>query len=88
MAVLVDGLRQCPSRGCNGEGGGNAGVLMNRRDIAPLSDQTAVLIDRVLDANDISAVEVYARGGNIPTSLYAADAACGVIAIWTGSRKP
>ena len=89
MAVLVDGIRQCPARGCNTEGGSsNAGKMMARRDTTPLNDQTAVTIDRILDANSVSAIEVYTRGGNIPSSLYVADAACGVIAFWTGSRRP
>ena len=47
-----------------------------------------VFIDRVLDANAVMAIEVYERGGNMPIGLDANDTACGVIAFWTGSRKP
>jgi hypothetical protein len=49
---------------------------------------TPVFIDMILDANDVAAIEVYDRGGNMPISLQANDTKCGVIAIWTGSRKP
>ncbi len=90
MAIVVDGIEQCPLSGChtsnNGAsimrgspGGGRGGAL---------SEQNAVLIDRILEANDISAIEVYPRGGNMPTSLQVSNPACGVIAFWTGSRKP
>ena len=53
-----------------------------------LNATNAVILDEVLNANDVAAIEVYARGGNVPVSLSAADQACGIIAIWTGSRKP
>jgi hypothetical protein len=93
MAIVVDGIEQCPMGGCNpsshgasmSRGGG--GATTGGRAGA-LSEQNAVLIDRVLEANDISAIEVYPRGGNMPVSLQVADPACGVIAFWTGSRKP
>jgi hypothetical protein len=45
-------------------------------------------IDKILDANDVAAIEIYSRGGNMPTSLHANDSACGVLVFWTGSRKP
>jgi hypothetical protein len=45
-------------------------------------------IDNVLDAADVMAIEVYDRAGNIPISMQFNDTVCGVIAIWTGSRKP
>lgn len=92
MAILVDGIRQCPGRGCKCDDcGGNAVGIMSRgaaRDTARLSEMTAVPIDRLLDANSVAAIEVYARGGNMPASLQVTDAACGVIAFWTGSRRP
>jgi hypothetical protein len=47
-----------------------------------------VYLDRVLDANAVMAVEVYNRGANMPIGLQADDTACGVLAFWTGSRKP
>jgi hypothetical protein len=85
MAIVVDGTQQCPRGGCGG--GNNAPSLSLRRE-PPLSEVTAVLIDRILEANDVSAIEVYTRGGNMPVSLQVADPGCGVIAFWTGSRKP
>lgn len=45
-------------------------------------------IDKLLDAGDVAAIEVYARGGNVPISLHANDSACGIVVLWTGSRKP
>lgn len=44
-------------------------------------------IDKLIDANDVAAIEVYARGGNVPTSLHANGSACGIIVFWAGSRK-
>jgi hypothetical protein len=48
---------------------------------------TSDSVDQLLNANDIMAIEVYARGGNTPISLQANDTKCGVVAFWTGSRK-
>jgi hypothetical protein len=45
-------------------------------------------IDMLLDANDVAAIEVYSRGGNMPINFQFQDTACGVLAFWTGSRKP
>jgi hypothetical protein len=84
MAVVVDGMQQCPMRGCIG--GDHSQFLAAKKDT--LNERVAVLIDRILDANDITAIEVYTRGGNMPTSLQISDPGCGVIAFWTGSRKP
>jgi hypothetical protein len=44
-------------------------------------------INALLDAHDVMGIEVYARGGNTPISLQVNDTKCGVIALWTGSRK-
>jgi hypothetical protein len=44
-------------------------------------------IDMILDANDVMAIEVYPRGGNMPVSLQGDDTICGVLAFWTGSRR-
>lgn len=85
MAIVVDGIQQCPRGGC---GGGNNAQSISRVPGPPLSESNAVLIDRILEANDVTAIEVYARGGNMPISLQVADPGCGVIAFWTGSRKP
>jgi hypothetical protein len=75
MAVLLDGIQQ---------GGGGAPSIMGAK---AQRNQAPVNLDAIVDANDVAAVEVYARGGNVPSSLHANDSACGVIAIWTGSRK-
>jgi hypothetical protein len=80
MAILVDGNRQCPQIGCKA-GGGNYGCR-------GLNSSNSVVIDQILDANDIAAIEVYNRGGNVPVTISASDQSCGIIAFWTGSRKP
>ncbi len=47
-----------------------------------------VNLDMLLSASDVAAIEVYARGGNMPVNFQFQDTACGVLAFWTGSRKP
>jgi hypothetical protein len=47
-----------------------------------------VNIDMLLSASDVAAIEVYARGGNMPVNFQFQDIGCGVLAFWTGSRKP
>jgi hypothetical protein len=47
-----------------------------------------VNIDMLLDANDVAAIEVYVRGGNMPVNFQFLDTICGVVAFWTGSRMP
>lgn len=44
-------------------------------------------IDDILDANDVMAIEVYDRAGNMPISLQVNDTKCGVVAFWTGARR-
>jgi hypothetical protein len=46
-----------------------------------------VNVDALINVNDVMAIEVYARGGNVPISLQVNDTKCGVVAFWTGSRK-
>jgi hypothetical protein len=92
MAILVDGVRQCPSRGCSYGPGvfatGAQSAKPNCSSETTLNATTAVIIDELLNADDIAAIEVYNRGGNVPVSISASDQACGIIAFWTGSRKP
>ena len=102
MAIIVDGVRQCPSKGCKcDQCGANITQIPGRGPpasvrIAPapgseqdfLGEDYAVLIDNILAAGDVAAIEVYARGANMPVSLQVSDAACGAIAFWTGSRRP
>jgi hypothetical protein len=89
MSVMLDGRQLCPAAGCHVSDNANAPQI--GRGMAPPSNQklddVTVNLNQYVDANDIVAVEVYARGANMPISLQALDAACGVIAIWTGARK-
>jgi hypothetical protein len=80
MAIVIDGIQKCPPGGCTG---GNAGVTFGKRALPP-----PIWIDDLVDAASVAGIEVYTRGGNMPVSLQVNDTACGVIAIWTGSRKP
>jgi hypothetical protein len=82
MAILVDGIRQCPPGGCHTNGGGNAVEIAGggqAPDLVPLNE--------LINASDVAAMEIYSRGGNMPISLQISDPGCGVIAFWTGSRR-
>jgi len=46
-----------------------------------------VNVDQMINANDVMAIEYYARAGNMPITLQVDDTKCGVVAFWTGSRK-
>ena len=87
MAILLDGIRVCPTMGCKAEGGEQTGFLKGLAKPV-VDDAHAVIIDHLIEAGSVAAIEVYARGGNMPASLSVSDASCGVIAFWTGSRKP
>ena len=71
MAVMIDGQQQMPE------------------NIAPprAPPVFVVRIDRAVNSIDVTAIEVYPRGGNMPIGLHADDDRCGVIALWTGSRR-
>jgi hypothetical protein len=84
MTVLLDGNVLCPEGGCYASSSSNSPSISALTGRNP---QKGVDINQYLDANDVSAIEVYARGGNMPVSLQAFNSACGVIAIWTGPRK-
>jgi hypothetical protein len=75
MAIIVDGRKVCPNGGC-------LALDVSRG----LNDMNAVLIDQVLDINSVAGIEVYKRGGNMPSDFHV-DAECGAIAFWTGTRK-
>ncbi len=74
MAILIDGLQQLKDH-----------VLDDSRQPPVWID--VVLIDKLINPDDVAAIEVYSRGGNVPSSLHADDSACGVVAFWTGSKK-
>lgn len=76
MAVIVDGRQVCPNGGCSFQDYSRG-----------LTDMNSVLIDQVIDVNSVAGVEIYKRGGNMPTDFHV-DGECGAVAIWTGTRKP
>jgi hypothetical protein len=82
MTVLFDGnvLRPSPPVICPGAATAHIGRL-------PSAGPGGPDINQYIDASEVAAIEIYARGGNMPISLQAADNACGVLVIWTGSRK-
>ena len=95
MTILLDGQPLCPAVGCHSMSG-NGGQLSEKSQMGPINplqkqpptiDQLTVNIDEYINPNDLAAIEIYARGGNMPVQLQAADAACGVIAFWTGPRR-
>jgi hypothetical protein len=77
MAIVIDGRQVCPSLGCKIDDGSHTGGL---------TDVNSVLIDEVIDMGSVAAIEVYRRGGNMPSDFHV-DGECGAVAIWTGSRK-
>lgn len=46
-----------------------------------------VNVDQLINVDDVMAIEVYERGGNVPIGLQVNDTKCGVVAFWTGSRR-
>jgi hypothetical protein len=93
MAILIDGMQQCPSAGCKNNAAANmaSGAQSSKKNCdspGNLNASTAVILDQILDASNVAAIEVYNRGGNVPVSISASDQACGILAFWTGSRKP
>ncbi|MFI5243959.1 MAG: carboxypeptidase-like regulatory domain-containing protein [Gemmatimonadales bacterium] len=95
MTVLIDGHRACPASGCDSRAPSSQAPAQTTsrrgRSVAatpPPSDDQFVLLDNLLGANEIAAIEVYPRGASIPQSLPAgSDVSCGLIAFWTGARK-
>lgn len=90
MKVLLDGQPLCPPVGCNvmtTNGQSLSRPPARRSGSDTTSDALTVNINQFVDPSDITAIEVYARGGNMPISLQVSDNACGVIVIWTGSRR-
>jgi hypothetical protein len=76
MAIIIDGRQLCPIAGCR--------MVDYSKG---LTDMNSVLLDQVIDINSVAGVEVYKRGGNMPSAFHV-DGECGAIALWTGSRKP
>ncbi len=75
MAVIIDGRQVCPNAGCR--------ILDTS---AGMTDMNSVLIDQVIDLSAIAGIEVYRRGGNMPSDFHV-DGECGAVALWTGSRR-
>jgi hypothetical protein len=77
MAVVVDGRQVCPNGGC----------LRDDPTKSGMTDMNSVLVDQIMDIGSVAGVELYKRGGNMPSDFHV-DGECGAIALWTGSRKP
>jgi len=82
MTVLIDGnvLHPAPPTVCYGASSLHIGQVGGAGTAGPD-------INLYIDAHSLAAIEVYARGGNMPVSLQGVDNACGVLAIWTGTRR-
>lgn len=96
MTVLIDGRRACPDAGCDGglpqasSASSAPSAAPRGRSIVvapPPSDDQFLLLDNLVGATEIAAVEVYPRGAAIPSSLPTPQGSCGLIAFWTGGRK-
>jgi hypothetical protein len=75
MAIIIDGRQVCPNAGCR---------LLDTS--AGMTDMNSVLIDQVIDLSSVAGIEVYRRGGNMPSDFHV-DGECGAVALWTGSRR-
>jgi len=75
MAIIIDGRQVCPNAGCH---------LLDTS--AGMTDMNSVLIDQVIDLSSVAGIEVYRRGGNMPSDFHV-DGECGAVALWTGSRR-
>ncbi len=87
LGVVLDGVGMRPV-----DDGASAQSITNpngrqRRSTAPQADSAAVLIDNLVGAGAVLAVEVYPRGSSIPSEMQATATSCGVVAIWTGARR-
>jgi hypothetical protein len=71
VAVIIDGLQVYPE----------TQIRHNVQIVIP------IFINQLVSADDVVAIEFYPRGGNMPISLHVNDSRCGVVAIWTGSRR-
>ena len=82
MAVLLDGnVLRNTTNVCTLHSSLHAGPGGTPKDVVGPD------INQYIDAANVTAIEVYARGATMPASLQAADNSCGVIALWTGSRR-
>jgi exosome complex RNA-binding protein Csl4 len=90
MTILLDGRRLCPPVGCSEVPSGQFSS-MTRQSGDPATkaanDNLVIDLNEYIDPNDITAIEIYQRGGNMPVSLQTVDNGCGVIAFWSGARK-
>ncbi len=76
VPVLVDGVRVVATKDF---GGSSLQTRENRSSYQSIDD--------FVDGNVITAMEIYPRGAMVPHELQVPDAACGLIVVWTGSRK-
>lgn len=90
MTILLDGRRICPPAGCNEVPSGQFSTMTRPSGdpaVQAANERAFVDLNEYIDPNDIAAIEIYPRGGNMPVSLQTVDSGCGVIAFWSGARK-
>jgi hypothetical protein len=94
MAIMVDGHTVCPPVGCHTTGVTSANAMQlgpqsmpGPGEPDPTAEQYTVDLNQAINPDALAAIEVYARGANMPISLQAADNACGVLAFWSGARR-
>lgn len=84
MTIYLGGVRLQTSGTSVGGYAPGSMMGMMRGTSAGRSDPT---LDELIAANDVAAIEVYPRGVNAPPRFQMTNGTCGVVAIWTGSRK-
>jgi hypothetical protein len=77
MTIVLDGMRVT----------GTLEELFENTNPPPIS--TLMSIDDLVQAPSVAAIEVYASANSIPAELQraAGNTRCGIVAIWTGSRR-
>lgn len=65
----------------------NNGMSGVERKFGDYNSSNSIKVDQLVPIDAIVAVEIYNRTGNLPAELNLTDNTCGLVAIWTGSRK-
>jgi hypothetical protein len=80
MSIVVDNAPVCPAVGCNH-------VFFNDPP-GSTSDEHIVDLDKLVDPKRLRGIEVYPNRDAMPDEVLHEYEGCGLIVVWTGSRRP